>query len=123
MTWFCCLILRTLLHPIILSLLQLRNLWKGSEEKKQEIQTYQVIRGCAESPILFIIQVWLITYGSVPWTNLSKIYVKDWQGNVLIFSYLRPLSILLSFSTILRHSGQFFFDFSIYYYLNGIYKD
>ena len=40
-------ILRTILHPIILSVLQLRNIWTGQEENKQEIQTYQTIRGCA----------------------------------------------------------------------------
>ena len=106
MTWFCCLILRTILHPIILSLLQLRNIWNGKEDQKQEIQTYQLIRGCAESPILFIIQVWLITYGLVPWKNfaMSEVHFKDWEGNVLSLPYLRPISILFSFSTILRHS-------------------
>ena len=40
-------ILRTILHPIILSVLQLRNIWTGQDENKQEIQTYQTIRGCA----------------------------------------------------------------------------
>ena len=104
MTWFCCLILRTILHPFILSLLQLKNIWNGKEEQKQEIRTYQLIRGCAESPILFIIQVWLITYGLQPWTNTSEIHVKDWEGNVLSLTYLRPVSIAFSFSTILRHS-------------------
>ena len=103
-TWFFCLILRTILHPFILSLLQLKNIWNGKEEQKQEIRTYQLIRGCAESPILFIIQVWLITYGLLPWTNTSEILVKDWEGNVLSLTYLRPVSIAFSFSTILRHS-------------------
>ena len=103
-TWFCCLILRTILHPFILSLLQLKNIWNGKEEQKQEIRTYQLIRGCAESPILFIIQVWLITYGLLPWTNTSEVHVKDWEGNVLSLTYLRPVSIAFSFSTILRHS-------------------
>ena len=114
-TWFCCLILRTILHPFILSLLQLKNIWNGKEEQKQEIRTYQLIRGCAESPILFIIQVWLITYGLLPWTNTSEVHVKDWEGNVLSLTYLRPVSIAFSFSTILRHSEHLnsYFNFLV----------
>ena len=49
-------LISTLLHPAMLSFYQLKNIWKKEEKTEEMIKEYQILRGCVESPILFVIQ-------------------------------------------------------------------
>lgn len=81
----------------------MRLIWHDSEKRKSDIEIYRMTRGCIEAPILFILQVWLVTYGEFNnesfWTQIS---FSDWEGNTFTCPYLRLLSIVFSFIAIIR---------------------
>ena len=98
-------IIKILLHPLRLSWNLARTLWQPTIENHMKNQELQILRGCVESPILLIIQLWLFFYGSTSWTplmNWSSLTFTDWEGNEFVLPYLRPLSILTSFATVAR---------------------
>lgn len=100
-------IIKILLHPLRLSWNLARTLWLPTNENQMKNQELQILRGCVESPILLIIQLWLIFYGSTPLTplmNWSSLTFKDWEGNEFVLPYLRPVSIFTSFATVARSS-------------------
>lgn len=95
-------IVEVIFYPLILTLLQFKNFWRPNQEIQVKIQEFQVVRGCIESSILFIFQVWLILCGWQTFQTWSQFTIQDWKGNVLNIPYLSPLSIFFSFVSILR---------------------
>lgn len=98
-------IIKILLHPLRLSWNLARTLWLPTIENQMKNQELQILRGCVESPILLIIQLWLIFYGSTPLTplmNWSSLTFNDWEGNEFVLPYLRPVSIFTSLATVAR---------------------
>ena len=92
-------------HPVRLSWKLAYDLWNPSKENQLQIQELHGVRGCLESPILLIIQLWLVFYGLTQMTSpmkWSSLTFKDWEGNEFYLPFLRPISILTSLATILR---------------------
>ena len=94
---------RFLCHPFMLSFYQMKNIWSENKETIRKRKQCQILRGCVDAPILFIIQFWMVTYGLIE-LKWSDIYLRDWEGNCLKIPYLTVISLVFGFTSILRSS-------------------